>query len=77
MAAEISRAQSYKGSTTTEKVVRTLEELDAKAEELGCRVDSPFSLLSFLALPVVPGLKLTGKGLVDVEMARLLEPAPV
>ena len=60
---------------TLEKVVKVLEELDAEVEKLGCRVDSPFSLLSFLALPVVPELKLTDKGLVDVEMARLLEPA--
>ena len=57
-----------------EDVVRNLEELDAKAGALGCRVESPFSVLSFLALPVVPELKLTDQGLVDVGMARLLEP---
>lgn len=62
---------------TLEEVVRGLEELDAKAEQLGCRVESPFSILSFLALPVVPELKLTDKGLVDVKRARLLEPAAV
>jgi adenine deaminase len=59
---------------TLEKVVKALEELDAAAEKLGCRVDSPFSVLSFLALPVVPELKLTDMGLVDVEMAQFLEP---
>ena len=59
---------------TLEKVVEALEELDAAAEKLGCRVDSPFSVLSFLALPVVPELKLTDMGLVDVEMAQFLEP---
>lgn len=59
---------------TLEKVVRVLKELDAAAVKLGCRVDSPFSVLSFLALPVVPELKLTDMGLVDVEMARFLEP---
>jgi len=62
---------------TLENVVRNLEEVDAKAGELGCRVESPFSLLSFLALPVVPELKLTDKGLVDVEDARLLQPPPM
>jgi len=31
-------------------------------------------VLSFLALPVVPELKLTDMGLVDVEMAQFLEP---
>ena len=60
---------------TFDNVVRALKELDAAAEELGCRLDSPFSVLSFLALPVVPELKLTDKGLVDVEMAQFLEPA--
>ena len=59
---------------TLEKVVKALEELDAAAEKLGCCVDSPFSVLSFLALPVVPELKLTDMGLVDVEMAQFLEP---
>ncbi|MBT98446.1 MAG: adenine deaminase [Dehalococcoidia bacterium] len=59
---------------TLEEVVRVLEELDAAAEKLGCQVESPFSILSFLALPVVPELKLTDMGLVDVEMALLLEP---
>ncbi|MDA0264764.1 MAG: adenine deaminase [Chloroflexi bacterium] len=58
---------------TLEQVVNALGDLDSRAESLGCRVDSPFSLLSFLALPVVPELKLTDKGLVDVEMACLLE----
>ncbi len=60
---------------TLEQVVRVLEELDDAAERLGCSVDSPFSVLSFLALPVVPELKLTDMGLVDVEMAQFLEPA--
>lgn len=56
-----------------EPVVKALEELDLAAEELGCTVPAPFSVLSFLALPVVPELRLTDQGLVDVEMGRLLE----
>ena len=50
---------------TLEKVVRSLGGLDANIADLGCRVDSPFSLLSFVALTVAPELKLTDKGLVD------------
>jgi adenine deaminase len=34
--------------------------------ELGCRLKDPFMTLSFLCLPVIPELKLTDKGLVDV-----------
>jgi adenine deaminase len=30
-------------------------------------VKDPFMLLSFLVLPVIPSLKLTDKGLVDVD----------
>jgi adenine deaminase len=32
---------------------------------LGAKVSDPFLQLSFLALPVVPALKLTDRGLVD------------
>ena len=37
------------------------------AREIGCRSENPFMALSFLALPVIPSLKLTDRGLVDVE----------
>ncbi len=37
------------------------------AKELGCRLKDPFMTLSFLCLPVIPELKLTDKGLVDVS----------
>lgn len=36
-------------------------------ETLGCQVKAPFMLLSFLALPVIPTLKITDLGLFDVE----------
>ncbi|MDE2860871.1 MAG: adenine deaminase [Chloroflexota bacterium] len=56
-----------------EMVAAKLEELERLARELGCSVNSPFSVLSFLALPVIPELKLTDMGLVDVMAGRLLE----
>jgi adenine deaminase len=34
---------------------------------LGCKLRAPFMSLSFLALPVIPTLKMTDKGLFDVE----------
>src|SRR5262249_23039480 len=50
-----------------------IEEVDAKerraneaARSLGATIDHPFMTLAFLALPVIPELKLTDKGLVDV-----------
>jgi len=40
--------------------------MQAVRDELGCTLANPFMTLSFLALPVIPHLKLTDKGLVDV-----------
>lgn len=42
------------------------ELLDAKAKALGCTLKAPFMTLSFMALPVIPRLKMTDKGLFDV-----------
>lgn len=38
---------------------------------LGCELHEPFLQMSFLALPVIPALKITDLGLVDVESQRL------
>jgi adenine deaminase len=37
------------------------------ARELGSALHDPFMTMSFLALEVIPHLKLTDKGLVDVD----------
>jgi adenine deaminase len=47
-------------------VQNTLEKLIRTAMELGGSLADPFMNLSFLALPVIPELKLTDLGLVDV-----------
>jgi adenine deaminase len=49
-----------------------LDELEAVARGLGCQVDNPFMALSFLSLPVIPELKLTDKGLVDVTQFKIV-----
>ncbi|MBT9149406.1 MAG: Adenine deaminase [Dehalococcoidia bacterium] len=54
-------------------VVQKLEELRSIAATLGCIPAAPFATLSFLALPVIPELRLTDLGLVDVMAFRLLE----
>ncbi|MBK5092511.1 MAG: adenine deaminase [Actinobacteria bacterium] len=43
-----------------------VEKLQKAAADLGCRVTDPFMTMGFLALPVIPELKLTDRGLVDV-----------
>lgn len=55
-----------------ETVVGKLERLEAVASDLGCHLNTPFSTLSFLALPVIPELRLTDLGLVDVQAFKIL-----
>jgi len=56
-----------------EKVVAGLESVERVATGLGTRLTSPFSTLSFVALPVIPELRLTDLGLVDVNEFRLIK----
>jgi len=44
----------------------------AALAELGCTVEAPFQALAFLALSVIPSLKLTDQGVVDVDAFRLV-----
>ncbi len=50
-----------------EQVAAQLDAVEAAAREIGCRAARPFMALSFLALSVIPSLKLTDRGLVDVD----------
>jgi adenine deaminase len=42
------------------------------AAKLGCPLPSPFQTMSFLALSVIPSLKITDRGLVDVDRFELV-----
>ncbi len=42
------------------------------ARDLGCELESPFQTMAFLALSVIPKLKLTDRGLVDVDRFELV-----
>jgi adenine deaminase len=53
-------------------VVDRLETLEVTARELGAKPPAPFATLSFLALPVIPELRLTDRGLVDVNAFRII-----
>jgi adenine deaminase len=50
-----------------EVVADELDAVTSMVRELGCAVPAPFMAMSFLALPVIPHLKLTDRGLVDVD----------
>jgi adenine deaminase len=49
---------------------------DAKLREiargLGVKPHAPFITMSFLALPVIPAIKITDKGLVDVDQFKIV-----
>jgi adenine deaminase len=55
-----------------ETVKQDLSALRTAVHSMGCRLPEPFLLLAFLALPVIPHLKITDFGLVDVDRFVLL-----
>ncbi|QCO04633.1 adenine deaminase [Azospirillum argentinense] len=56
-----------------ETVERHLRSLRASVKEMGCPLAEPFLQLAFLPLPVIPHLKITDRGLVDVDKFALVE----
>jgi adenine deaminase len=56
-----------------ETVVSQHEKVEKAAASLGSLPPAPFAILSFLALPVIPELRLTDLGLVDVAEFKLLK----
>ena len=55
-----------------ERVQEAGEAVRRAAQTLGCTLSDPAMTLSFLALPVIPALKITDMGLVDVERFALV-----
>ena len=50
-----------------QKVAQKVERLTKACRRLGSTLHDPFMALSFISLPVIPELKLTNRGLVDVK----------
>lgn len=48
--------------------------LKQKAHQLGCPYSAPFMTLAFMALPVIPKLKITDRGLFDVTKFQFVTP---
>lgn len=59
-----------------ETVRRQMDDLVASAHDLGSTLHDPFMTLGFLALEVIPSLKLTDQGLVDVEAFSFVDLFP-
>ena len=57
-----------------EQVGRSYAQLSSRAKQLGSDLGAPFMTLSFMALPVIPALKLTDRGLFDVTQFQFVSP---
>ncbi|MEO6036537.1 MAG: adenine deaminase [Verrucomicrobiota bacterium] len=54
-----------------ERVIQSIEKLNAAAKKLGCDLAAPFMSLSFLSLSPIPALKLTDQGLIDAVNMKI------
>ena len=54
------------------KVAELYSIIDQAAKEAGCKLRSPFMTLSFMALLVIPHLKLSDKGIFDGDTFCLM-----
>jgi adenine deaminase len=59
-------------TASSDTVCGQLEAVCAAARSLGCGLASPFGTLSFLALPVIPELRITDQGLFDVSKQQFI-----
>lgn len=57
-----------------ERVTEHLTHLRKAAQAIGCVLPEPFLQVAFLALPVIPHLKMTDKGLFDVDRFDFVQP---
>jgi adenine deaminase len=55
------------------EVAARVRELHEAALKLGCKLQAPFMAMAFLALPVIPELKITDMGLVDVKKFKIVD----
>ena len=59
-------------NSSLDELLEGLKDLDHHAKGLGISLGNPFMILSFLSLPVIPELRITDKGLVDVNRFELV-----
>lgn len=56
-----------------EEVIERLKKVYKSVKKLGVEIEHPFTSLSFLTLPVIPELKITDFGLIDVSKMELVD----
>ncbi len=57
---------------SAKSVADSLDKLERIAKRLGAKTEHPFIILSFLSLPVIPELRVTDLGVVDVNKGRII-----
>jgi adenine deaminase len=60
-------------SAKTSEVLSILEAQKAMMKGMGCRLKEPFLQMAFLALPVIPSLKITDRGIIDVDAFKKID----
>ena len=56
-----------------ETVLEECQELKNGVKQLGCKLEDPFMTMAFLSLSVIPSLKITDKGVVDVNASKFVD----
>jgi len=62
----------YSEHRKCERSEKKQKELHSRVKKMGCKLDAPFIQISFLSPPVIPSLKITDKGLVDVDAFKII-----
>lgn len=55
-----------------EEVLEQVQKLEQAWKEIGCPIHAPFMTFSLIALPVIPDIRITNRGLVDVTQFKLI-----
>ena len=56
-----------------DEVQQDIAKLESAAKKIGCKIDDPFMCMAFLSLSVIPELKITDKGLIDVNKFEITD----
>src|SRR5699024_5631900 len=56
-----------------EKVVEQVKQLEKAWQKLGCTIEAPFITFSLIALPVIPEIRITNRGLADIHAFELID----
>ena len=55
-----------------ETVVKQVNQLDQAWQDIGCQIHAPFMTFSLIALPVIPDIRISNRGLVDVTKFKFI-----